>query len=227
MGSLKKWLQNRNQESIMEMLVVFAQKVHETVVEFEKGFHFLVSENEYSLAKAVLSRVMRLEHEADQLRKEILLNVTKSEMDAATREDLVGLVNSIDDVANAANAAARRLAKMQEKHFLILGKQILDMIKNMLTESVEASKIMLQIIKKFISTDNTEILRLTGEIQRYEQKCDVIHTDIVKAMTELNDFPFNPFVAIDIKDVIDMMEAISDKIEEVAEFVELLKIVLR
>ena len=97
----------------------------------------------------------------------------------------------------------------------------------MLLESVEASKIMVQIIKKFTIIENTEIFRLTAEIQRYEQECDSLHTDILKAMTELDNFPFNPFVAIDIKDSIDMMEGISDKIEDVAEFIELLKIVLR
>jgi predicted phosphate transport protein (TIGR00153 family) len=227
MGSLKKWLQTRNEENLMGKTVAFVQKVLEVVVEFERGFNFMISEKEFPLALDVFNRVNTLEHEADIMRRELMLQVATSDMDAATREDIAGLITAIDEVANSANAAGRRLGKMSETHVRALGDSVLKLIIEMIQRSVDATKLLFNLIKRFPDMESKEVFSSTEQIQRLEHKCDINHAEILQKLTQMEHFPFNPFVAIDLKDIIDMIEGISDKVEDVADYIELLKTILR
>ena len=52
----------------------------------------------------VFRRVDVLEHEADIMRRDILKNITKTEVKPEIREDLSDLIKRTDKIANAANA---------------------------------------------------------------------------------------------------------------------------
>jgi hypothetical protein len=227
MGNLRNWLQTRNEGNVLGKTLAHMQKVLECVVEFERGFTFFAKEHNTELALEVFTRVSVLEHEADTIRREVLLLIVKSDLETQIREDLATLVRRIDRIANAANGAARRLGGIDEISIRSLGEEFLTRNSDIIHFSVEATKILYNLTKKLPEIENKDVFRITGQIQALEHKCDVLHADIYKYLNKLKEVSFNPFTAIEIANFVDLVESISDKVEDVADFIELLKTSLR
>lgn len=224
MGNLTNWLHERNEENILNKTIAHVQKTLECVVEFERGFGFLVKEGNPKLAREVFLRVNKIEHDADILRRDILHNITSMDMPAEIHEDLIHLVNHIDHIANATNGAARRIVPIKDADIKALGQDNLQKMLDMLHFSVEAGKVLFNLIKKLPTLEANEIFSYTEQIQALEHKCDVLHSEIYASLNNLTVPHFNPFIAIQLLSFIDLIEDISDKVEDVADYIDLLRI---
>ena len=71
--------------------------------------------------------------------------------------------------------------------------------------------------------ENNETLRICEKIQKIEHNCDILHSDIYEKLNKLENSPFNYFVAIQISNFVDMLETITDKVEDVSDYIEVLK----
>jgi len=80
MGSLKNFLQSRNEEDVLEKSILHMKKVLECVVEFERGCTIYIQEKKPDLAFEIFKRVDILEHEADIIRRDLLVHISKSEL---------------------------------------------------------------------------------------------------------------------------------------------------
>ncbi|MHA1775778.1 MAG: hypothetical protein DRO88_11895 [Promethearchaeia archaeon] len=221
--SLKTFLQNRSNANIYEMANNHMQKVLETVVEFERGFSIYVNEKDVALSTKIFKRVDRLENEADIIRRNILVQISKSELTTQMREDLSHLVKRIDRIANTTDGAARRLMGLNSGHIYILGDPILKNCEKIVHLSIEATKILYNLIKNLPSMDNKETFRICEKIQLMEHEIDVLHSHLYELLNKLPPLEFNAFVALQICNFIDMLETISDKVEDVSDYIEILK----
>ena len=205
------------------MAIAHMQKTLETVVEFERGFAIYVEEKNPTLALEIFQRVDQLENDADTLRRDILMHIAQSELSPQMREDLSHLVKRIDRIANTTDGAARRISGIDHKHFAALGDEILGKMVEIIRLSVEATKILFNLIKKMDDMLNRETFRICEKIQHIEHKCDQLHSTIYEMLNKLEVAPFNHFVAIQISNFVDMIETISDKVEDVSDYIEVLK----
>src|SRR6056297_1735019 len=98
--ALRSWLKDRKKELILEKIIEHMQKVLETIHEFERATGFFVLEKESELAYKVYERVLHLEHEADIMRRDILGDISKSDMGSKMREDMMTITKRIDNVAD-------------------------------------------------------------------------------------------------------------------------------
>lgn len=226
-GQLRNFLRTRDRDNVLGKTIAHMQKVLECVVEFERGFTFFTIENNSKLAKDVFNRVEVLEHEADIIRRDLLLVITAGDIAPQIREDLGTLVRTIDRIANATNGAARRLINIDEESIRSLGDKILQEILETIHISVEAAKILYNLIKNYVTMENKEVFRNTEQIQVLEHRCDVIHSEIYAELNKIKQVSFNPFMAIEIANFINLVEEISDKVEDVADFIELIKTAMR
>jgi predicted phosphate transport protein (TIGR00153 family) len=221
--SLKTFLQDRNNANTLEMAVAHMQKTLETVVEFERGFTIYVEEKNPNLALEIFKRVDRLENEADTLRRDNLMHISQSELSTQMREDLSHLVKRIDRIANTTDGAGRRISGIDKVHFQALGDDILSKMMEIIRLSVKATKILFNLIKKMPEMANQEIFRICAKIQNIEHECDILHSTIYEMLNKLESSSFNHFVAIQISNFVDMIETISDKVEDVSDYIEVLK----
>jgi predicted phosphate transport protein (TIGR00153 family) len=221
--SLKLWFRDRNSANIMERAATHLRKVLETLSEFERGFNIFVKEKNPELALEIFQRVDDLEREADGIRRDLLMQISKSELSSQIREDLTHLVKRIDKIANMTNGASRRMAVIPRKALMSLGDAIFDRMLESIDHAIKATKILTTIWKRFQDAETEEILSLCEKIQKLEHKCDIIQSQIYDELTKLTDTPFNQFVAIQISNLIDMIESISDKVEDVGDYIEVLK----
>jgi len=226
MGSLLNWIQSRNAEAVLARSNIFVQKVLEVVVEFERGFALLVNEKKPALATTAFQRVGTLEHEADVMRRDILNNLSKYDVPAQIYEDFSQFIKTVDGIANVTNAASRRILGIDPSYINILGDEPLNKMVQIISYSVEATKLFFNLMKKLTQLDEAEIQRIASQIQKLEHQCDVLHTEIYMCLNKIpvQSIPFNAFVALQISELVDLLESISDKVEDVTDYVELIKI---
>ena len=207
----------------MEGAATHLRKVLETLVEFERGFNIYVKEKNPKLALEIFVRVDDLEREADGIRRDLLMQISKSELSAQIREDLTTLVKRIDKIANMANGASRRMIGIPPDDLMFLSDKIFDKMLESIDNGIQAIKVLTVIWKRFQDADTEEILQLCEKIQVLEHKCDIIQSEIYVELNKMEDPPFNQFVAIQISNLVDMIESISDKVEDVGDYIEVLK----
>ncbi|MHA1919513.1 MAG: DUF47 domain-containing protein, partial [Promethearchaeota archaeon] len=198
MGSLKNFLQSRNEENVLEKSILHMKKVLECVVEFERGCSIYIQEKKPDLAFEIFKRVDILEHEADIIRRDLLVQISKSELSPQLREDLTHLVKRIDRIANTTDGAARRLTGIIPKHVQSLGDDILAGMGKLVQQSVSATKILFNLIKNLPDIEDKELFTITEQIQKIEHSCDVIHSNIYDLLNKIPEISFNHFVAIQI-----------------------------
>ena len=167
--------------------------------------------------------IVTMENEADILRREILVNISKSELTTQMREDLSHVVKRIDRIANTSDGAARRLSGMNSDDFYSLGDDILAKIMEMVQLSVEITKILYNLIKKLPEMLDREAFKICENIQAMEHKVDVLHSTVYEMLNKKSGLGFNAFVAIQICNFVDLVETISDKVEDVGDYIEILK----
>jgi len=223
MGSLKNFLQSRNEEDVLEKSILHMKKVLECVVEFERGCTIYIQEKNPELAFEIFKRVDILEHEADIIRRDLLVHISKSELTPQLREDLSHLVKRIDRIANTTDGAARRVSGIDPQHVQTLGDDILQNMQQLVQHSVSATKILFNLIKSLPEIEDKELFTITEKIQKIEHTCDVIHSNIYEMLNKIPEISFNHFVAIQISNFVDLLETISDKVEDVADYIEMLK----
>lgn len=226
MSDLYKWFKSRNEETAINKTLIHMKKVLECVVEYEKGLTFFIKEREINLALKVFFRVDELEHQADNIRRNILNMLSIAELPSTIRENLMHLVKRIDDVANAANASARILISLNHKDFLSLGEDILNLVLEMGDYTIEAVKNLDKMVNKLLTTEDAEIEKLAELVNNLEHKVDEKRYAINRYLVSDNP-KINPFSAITIHNSINALEAISDNAEEVADYIIMLKLTKR
>jgi predicted phosphate transport protein (TIGR00153 family) len=227
MSSLFEWFRSRNEESAINKTFVHMQKVLECVVEFEKALSFLIEEKNVDLALKVFFRVDELEHQADTIRRNILAMLTKAELDSNIRENLTHLIKRVDDIANAANAAARILIYMNYSEFQKLSSDIHQKILEMARVTVETVKKTSTLVDMLGTGNENEIRKRGEEISKLEHECDEYHFSINRMLVSEDNPITNPFTAIEIHSCISAMEAITDNAEEVADYIIMLSLIKR
>ncbi len=221
--SLKLWFRDRNSANIMEGAATHLRKVLETLVEFERGFNIYVKEKNPNLALEIFRRVDDLEREADSIRRDLLIQISKSELSSQIREDLTHVVKRIDKIANMVNGASRRMAGIPPKDVMSLSDIVFDKMLESITHAIQATKVLTTIWKRFQDADTEEILTLCEKIQVLEHKSDIIQSEIYDELTKMENLHINQFAAIQISNLVDMIESITDKVEDVGDYIEVLK----
>ena len=221
--AIRGWLQTRKEKTIMKNVVDFTQKILETVHEFERAFDFLANEKNPDLADNVFHRVLNLEHEADLMRKSILLEITKSDLNSHMRQDLSILVKRLDKIANEADHAARTIIGFNFNPIYLLGDEALNILADMVHRTVDAIKLLFGLIKRFGEMEDEAVFNATGTIDEIEHECDILHTNLYMTINKEVGADTNPFIAIQIIKFIDSVELITNRIEDVCDYIDLIK----
>jgi predicted phosphate transport protein (TIGR00153 family) len=193
-----------------------ALKVNQVVQETQD---FIKKAFEGKTPKRTQKRTEQIEHEADILRREIFSILTTGELlsQPNVREDLMHIVKRMDDVANNANAAVRRMAVLNVGEF---PDELKDLILKMMSHSLECSDMLKECIEK-LGIDASEILRLTDRIGHIEHEVDLLNSKVKSFLIQSN-LTMNPFEAIVVHEFIERIENIADACEDTADIVKLM-----
>ena len=216
-----EWFKTRNKQDAITKTKNHVLKICDCVAETEKALA-LFMDGQIEDGAAVVKRVGELEHEGDDIRRDLLKDLARGELASAVREDLHHLVKRIDDVAGAAYACAKFMNLFPLEAWQNIDHYFRDMLADIMQHSTEAAKLLVQMVDD-LAGERKKITQLAHSVNQHEHDVDVAHFEIKKELVNLDLFD-NMFQAIHFVTMIDIMEEITDCCEEVADYIVLLTV---
>jgi len=195
-------------------------KASECIMTLRAAFQKFNDGVEFEEVLKKLNIVSELEHQADQIRRSIILEISSSEIEDKTREALLHLVKNVDNIANQTNATARIFIHVPQEYFAMLMKD--DLLMTMLDKSVEASKTLINMFDELMG-NGKRFDELNQKIQVLEHDVDNLLSDMYGRLVTM-EITIQPFVAIQISSGLNFLEGISDAIEDTADYIKVLTI---
>jgi len=220
MGSLIEFLKRETALNVLEKTIKHAQIVQQCVRELEVGLKVLLKEENFEKSRENFNKVDLLEDEADKLRRDILKDVSKGELNPSIRQNLSHLIKRLDDVANCSTGVARRITTIPTKFWEQSSEETLKLILKIIETTVEA-----------VSNLDKLVIDLVGErksVKEYAQKINQLEHDVdllnikLRENLQKTEYDVNFFTIFTVGNIFDILEAISDSIEGVADYIIML-----
>ena len=197
-------------------------KILETVKSLREMIGSLRRDDKSS-ARENYDKVFQNENAADDIKREILRELSRGVIHPLDREYVVRLVLTIDDVAAYAKATARRLLISVNLGYS-LGSQILDLLSQMVARLEQASELLIKALDALVSNPH-EALSIADNIERLEEEVDDIRMQALEAVFKAcREHPAD--WCLIAKDVVDSMENAVDRAEDSADMVRLIAVSL-
>ena len=187
----------------------FYELFREQAENIHKAAHLLVSLfDDYKDVERQVAEIKFLEHKGDQLTHELMMKLNKTFITPIDREDIHSLGSALDDVLDLVDAAASRLVTYKVTSVTPGARQLSKVI-------LHGTEIILQAISELNKPHN--ILEYCEKIAMIEEEADRIKGECVARLFEDST---NPVEIIKWKEIYEVLEATTDKCEDVADVLE-------
>jgi uncharacterized protein Yka (UPF0111/DUF47 family) len=166
----------------------------------------MMSEDPPDLGKA--DTIKDIEHSCDGRTRTIIDRLNRTFVTPLDREDIHALAISLDDVMDAIDAAAAVSRLYKITHVRPGAKRLADII----CESTDRITEALQALE-----ERRGVLELAARVNQLEREADRVHQD---AIVSLFDEERDPIVVIKWKEILDFLEAATDRCEDVGNLLE-------
>lgn len=217
MGSLIEYFKKKTAENVLEKAIKHAQKIQECVKELDKGIESLLNTKDIQEAHDIFLNVDSLEGEADTYRRDIMLDISKGELNPSVRADLSHLIKRMDDVANCANGVARRIDTIPNKFWEQSSEETIHLVSDMMKSTVVCSEFLDQILIDLLG-ERKRVKEIARQINQQEHKIDELNIKLRRSLQK-TDYKLNPFTIFTVGMTMNIIEAISDAIEVVADYI--------
>ncbi len=207
--SLVERIYKSPEAEVFEKIVIHASKCNEAAREFR---HAVSSSQEerYEPARESLGKIMRLEEEADTIRRNILDRLAVIGIPPTVRQDYVRMAERIDLIADHVKASART--------FLVIGpenidKKLLGVLGDSAAALEEASRLLVDALEK--SRENyDEAFSIIKRIEECEDRGDEFYIHALTMLRDNQDLLLYKLIN-DVEGAIDAVEDASDVLEEI------------
>jgi len=187
--------------------------------ELVKAIDYKMNEN-YNQANESFNKLSKMEEEADALRREMTLELTKGELSALEREELMHLCRNVDWITDWIREAGRILTATPVIKFSSqLGLLSLEMIKKV--------KECVWMVRKCIDMlyfDLNEALKMADVVERLEEDVDKIYDEVRKQFLKMDLKKIKVGELILITQFFDAIENIADWCENTIDQVRVVAI---
>ena len=222
-GSLIEYLKRETAVNALEKSIKHAQIVQECVKELDAGLQILLNEKNIEKSHDLFHKVDTLERGADILRREIQKDISKGELNPNVRQNLSHLIKRMDDVANCCTGVARRINTIPIKFWEESSKETIELILEMMKTTVECGQFLDRLVLDLLE-ERKNIKDYSQNVNQFEHKVDLLNIKLRKELQE-TEYTVNYFTIFTAGNVFDILEAISDAIEAVADYILMLSTV--
>lgn len=215
---LVSWFAKRRESVAIKMTREHAAKVVDAVTELEKGLA-AASEGNATETKQAVQRLFAYETEADGIRRNITVELTKGELPPKDREDLMHLIRRLDTVADYAKDASRNLTLLlQVKVIKELWQKLTDMSRR-LVECVWTLRRGIEELDK----DVEKALGLLAKVDELEHTIDENYFE-AKITFLAHAKELEPPAFIILRDLLHDMEQAADMCADTADLIRIITI---
>jgi predicted phosphate transport protein (TIGR00153 family) len=217
MGSLIEFLKRETALNVLEKTIKHAQIVQHCVRELEVGLKVLLNEENFEKSRENFTKVDLLEDEADKLRREILNDVSRGELNPSIRQNLSHLIKRLDDVANCSTGVARRITTIPIKFWEQSSEETLRLILEIIETTVEAVNSLDKLVSDLVG-ERKSVKAYAQKINQLEHDVDLLNIKLRESLQK-TEYDVNFFTIFTVGNIFDILEAISDSIEGVADYI--------
>jgi len=182
-------------------------------------------EGDWATAAAVRDEIDALEHEADDLKKDIRQHLPKSLFMPVPREDLLELLLVQDKIANRTKDVSGLVLGRKMQIPESLAEQFLDFVERNIDAAKQARKSVRELDELFTTgfrgAEVELVSALIEELDRIETDTDAKQADLRAALFEIEG-TLDPINAVFMYKVIELIGEIADMAERVGRRLELL-----
>ncbi|MFX1313755.1 MAG: DUF47 domain-containing protein [Promethearchaeota archaeon] len=222
MGSLIEYLKRETAVNALTKSVKHAQIVQECVKRLDDGLQILLKEKNLKKSHEIFHEVDVLERNADKLRRKIQKDVSRGELNPSVRQNLSHLIKRMDDVANCCTGVARRINTIPIKFWEQSSTETIDLILKMMENTVNCAQFLDKILIDLLE-ERKYLKDYARQINQLEHEVDLLNINLRKNLQDTN-YNVNFFTIFTAGNVFDILEAISDSIESVADYIMILLI---
>jgi len=208
------WFAPKRGTKVLEMVEKHLALTQDSVIALYKMVESS-AESKLNECKEFYKTVSRLEMEADDLRRQMVRELTQGEMFPEERDDLMEMVRAVDWVADWSKEAGRILR-------IIPFDKAPDEIKEAALHMCKANIDCVQVLTKCIQaleSDPAEALNLANEVELLEEEIDELYS-IARGHFATLEFPdFSIGALILLNEFLDALETIADWSENTADIV--------
>lgn len=198
-----------------------------TAVEALLPFLDAVDQKDWQRAQQLYLHISELEHQADEIKKDLHLHLPKSKFSSLSSGDILELIGLQDTVANR----AKYIAKIILEREMLIPPSLLEPFKEFLQRSVEVTYQAAQAVKNLDNLLNShfEISQLRAvenfieELDRIEQIVDDKQTELRKMLFKIEN-DLTPLQAIFLYKLIDWVGGLADSAQHVGERLQMILI---
>jgi len=212
------WLTLRRKTKAIDMARRHVTKVVNTVVELNNTV-IAASIGRNIEAEKCISRLFSNEEEADALRRRISEELTKGEISAKEREDLMRLTIEIDNIADCAKDAARNILILMRQP---VPKEIWRGFQK-ISESAVTCVLTLRDGINMLEKDLDETMKRILEVERLEHQVDDERHSVQLLFLEFADQLNAPTLLL-LDDALHFMEGVTDYCEDTGDIIRMLVI---
>jgi predicted phosphate transport protein (TIGR00153 family) len=155
-----------------------------------------------------VAEIKFMEHKGDQLTHELMIKLNKTFITPIDREDIHSLGSALDDVLDLVDAAAGRMVTYKIKEVTPGARQLSRVI-------LHGTELIVQAISQLGKPDN--ILEYCEQLAHLEEEADRIKGECIARLFENST---DPIEIIKWKEIYEVLEASTDKCEDVADVLE-------
>jgi predicted phosphate transport protein (TIGR00153 family) len=195
----------------IDLLSDHARKVQDSVRMLVSAFDNFLSLKIADL-KSDYQKISVLEEEADDIKRELIEQLTKSAPTFLYREDFLRLVAKVDEVAELAQSISRQLVRLAENKW-VPQPSIGDGLKSMSAEVLTTYERLRDAIMA-LSMNPRRAIQQVGKVHEEESKVDNIYHDLdFKALMEVKKIER----LLVYRDLLGLLEHMTDIIEDASD----------
>ncbi len=214
------WLGREKEKHALKLCKKHMDRVVKVVEGMREAVYHLCDYEKDKL-KTISKEVIKLERDADSTKGSILKELSKGVFHPISREEIIRLVLTADNVAENARAVGKKAVLLQTKElksvcqFGILGE-------HMKTHADDVLKIVkvLRTAYSALLEDPKEAIEITFKVENMEEKIDSFRgKKLIPEIIDWCDRSGKPGSCIVLKDMTDNMEQVADYSEDVADVI--------
>jgi predicted phosphate transport protein (TIGR00153 family) len=217
LSELIKWFAKRKETKALTAVQRHLALTTGIVEDLEKAIR-AATEGDLKEMQRCIERVASSEKEADELRRNVMDEISTGELSSDDREDLMDLVKRVDMIADWSRETSRVLGAIPMEHVPTSIKDVsIDMVM-----SVKQCTVSLQKCVNKMMTKPEEALQAADAVEREEEKVDDIH-EKARILLGKEDLP-RAGVAVLIGQLFEAIEMIADSCEDACDQVRVIKV---
>ena len=213
-GHASVWFGRKKEKAILSFCRKHFDKVFETIIHF-KEFIEAFKIDDLEKIKASFKNIFDIEREADDIKENIIEELSKGPLHPIDREDIIRMVMTVDDIAANIKSSARKLTYVDSK---LIPLDIKNGMLEIVDKVHEEAKFLGEALNKLVDNPS-EAIELCEKVERIEEEIDDRRVELMnKVLDWANEIKIIKQWTM-IKEAIESIESAADYIENSADVI--------